>query len=488
MKKRFLALALCAALAASALSGCGKQTGSVIRLDPSNPVSLNVWHYYNGTQQMAFDALVSEFNATAGKEQGIYVEGYSLGSVSDLEKAITDSAAQVVGASPLPDIFSTYADTAYALQQQGLLLDLSSCFTEEDLAQYVDSYIQEGYFQEDGALYLFPVAKSTEVFMINATDWEPFAQATGTTTEELATTEGITAVAQRYYRWTDEQTPDIPNDGKAFYGRDSLSNFFLISMKQMGVDLFDVEKGQVTIRPDRDKIRRIWDNFYVPHINGWFLSLGKFRSDDVKTGEILAYTGSISSSTYFPSNVITDEGSYPIECLVLPAPVMEGGQNYSVQQGANMAVTKSTPQREYAACQFLKWFTSRENDLRFACESSYLPIRRDSSNVAALDQAIAERGLQIDQKTYDCLKCIMDSFDNTTFYSTKCFQHGYATRQVLDKHLAQKISADKAAIDGQVAAGISRAEAAAAYVTEEAFESWYQDFCAALEQAAHPNE
>ena len=113
------------------------------------------------------------------------------------------------------------------------LADLSQYFTEDELSKYVDSYIQEGYFNQDGALYLFPVAKSTEITMLNKTDWEPFAEAAGTTVDELATTEGIVQVAQRYYEWTDAQTPDVPDDGKAFYGRDSMSNYFLISMKQM---------------------------------------------------------------------------------------------------------------------------------------------------------------------------------------------------------------------------------------------------------------
>ena len=36
------------------LAGCGKKS----LLDPKNPVSLTVWHYYNGPQQEAFDALV----------------------------------------------------------------------------------------------------------------------------------------------------------------------------------------------------------------------------------------------------------------------------------------------------------------------------------------------------------------------------------------------------------------------------------------------
>ena len=103
-----------------------------------------------------------------------------------------------------------------------------------------------------------------------------------------------------------------------------MSNYFIIGMKQMGVDIFDVENGEVTLRPEKEQIRRLWDNYYVPYVNGWFLSLGKFRSDDVKTGDILAYTGSSSSSMYFPDQVVLDDRSRPIGYAVLPTPVMEG--------------------------------------------------------------------------------------------------------------------------------------------------------------------
>lgn len=488
MKKQLLSAALAGILLVGSLTGCGKKEAGGVKLDPSNPVSLTVWHYYNGSQQAAFDALVSEFNATEGKQLGIFVEGYSQGSVSDLEKAITDSAAQVVGSQPMPDIFSSYADTAYSLQQKGLLADLTSYFTADELKEYVPGYIQGGYFQDDGALYLFPVAKSTEIMMLNATDWEPFAQATGTTAEELATTEGITKVAQRYYEWTDAQTPDIPDDGKAFYGRDSMSNYFVIGMKQMGVDLFDVQKGEVTIRADKEQIRRLWDNYYVPYVNGWFLSLGKFRSDDVKTGDLLAYTGSTSSAMYFPDQVLGDEESRPISYLVLPAPVMEGGQQIYVQQGADMAVTKADALHEYAACQFLKWFTAKENNLRFVCESTYLPVRNDANSTDALDEVIAKYNLNVPAKAHDTLKVVLDSFSQITFYTTKCFENGYAARKVLDYNLSDKAVADKAEIDAAVAAGTSRAEAVAPYVTDEAFESWYESFCQTLEAKAHPQK
>ena len=488
MKANKWFIAIAAALVLSCLTGCAdKQAGAsnAVKLDPNNPVTLTVWHYYNGAQQAAFDMLVQEFNATAGKEKGIHVEGYSQGSVSDLEKAITDSVAGKVGAQSMPDVFSTYADTAYAVQQQGKLADLSPYFTQEELNSYVDGYIQEGYFQDDQALYLFPVAKSTEVMMLNATDWAPFAEATGTKLEELNTVEGVTQVAQRYYEWTDSLTPDISGDGKAFYGRDSMSNYFIIGMKQMGVDIFDVKDGNVTLRPEKEQIHRLWENYYVPYVKGYFTSLGKFRSDDVKTGDILAYTGSTSSAMYFPNEVVLDTESKPIDYLVLPAPIMEGGQRYYVQQGAGMAVTKSDAMHEYAACEFMKWFTAKENNLRFVCESSYFPVRKDANTLKALDDVIQAQGLKVNPKTYACLNSILSKFDSISFYTPKCFSNGYATRKVLDFNLSDKAAADKAAIEEAVAAGTAREEAIAPYVTEEAFEAWYQDFCQALEAKAH---
>ncbi len=487
MNKRTLAAFLSAVSAITMLTGCGqKADGNKVKLDPNNPVSLTIWHYYNGAQQAAFDELVSEFNSTVGKDQGIYVEGYSQGSVTDLEKAVSDSVAGTVGSQPLPDIFSTYADTAYAVQQQEKLADLTQYFTNEELSEYVDSYIQEGYFHDDGALYLFPVAKSTEVMMINLTDWQPFADETGSTLEELSTIEGVVQVAERYYDWTDAKTPDVADDGKAFYGRDSMSNYFIIGMKQMGIDIFDVKDGQVTIHADKDAIKRLWDNYYVPYVNGYFASMGKFRSDDVKTGDILAYTGSSSSSMYFPDQVILNDTSTPIDYAVLPIPIMEGGEKINVQQGAGMAVTKSDAQHEYAACEFLKWFTAKENNLRFVCESAYLPVRKDANSMEALNQVIDEQGLSISGKAYDCLNSILGSYDSLTFYTTKCFENGYATRKVLDYNLSDKAAADKEIIDQQVASGVSRRDAAAAFTTDEAFEEWYQSFSDALNSAAHP--
>lgn len=479
MKKSVLiyltaALALC-------LTGCGDKGP----LDPKDPVSLTVWHYYNGSQQAAFESLVEEFNNTAGLEKGITVQSYSQGSVSDLEAAVRDAIAGTVGAAAMPDIFSSYADTAYEIEQAGALANLSDYLSAEELGRYVDSYIEEGCIAADGTLRIFPTAKSTEVMMINRTDWEPFAEATGASLEDLKTIEGVTATAQAYYEWTDSLTPGIPEDGMAFYGRDALANYFIIGMRQLGSELFRVENGAVTLQVPEDALHRIWENYYVPMVKGYFGAYGSFRSDDVRTGDILAYTGSTSSAMYFPDQVELDSGSHPIACISMTAPVFAGGENYAVQQGAGMVVSKSDEKHEYAAVEFLKWFTQVDNNLRFGCVSGYLPVLKEANSTEKLDQVIAEQGLEVAPKTYDCLTTIFEDAEGMTLYTNRSFQNGYAARKVLEYNLADRAAEDRASVLTAIGQGASLAEASAPYVTEEAFTEWYNSFCNALNAAVN---
>jgi multiple sugar transport system substrate-binding protein len=468
-----------AAAVTASVTGCGSKGP----LDPGDPVSLTIWHYYNGSQQAAFDVLVEEFNETVGREKGIYVQSYSQGSVSDLETAVRDSINGTVGADEMPDIFSSYADTAYEVEQVGALANLSEYLDKEELEKYVDSYIAEGCIAADGTLRIFPTAKSTEIMMINKTDWEPFAAATGASLEDLKTIEGVVSTAQLYYEWTDDQTPDVSGDGMAFYGRDAVANYFIIGMQQLGVEIFQVENGALTLNTPKEELYRLWENYYVPMVKGYFGAYGSFRSDDVKTGDLLAYTGSTTSAMYFPDQVELDDGSRTIDYIVTTAPVFEGGAQYAVQQGAGMVVSKSDEKHEYAAVEFLKWFTEAENNLQFGCVSGYLPVTKEAGSVEKLDQVIAEHELEVAPKTYDCLTTIFNEMEGMTLYTNKSFENGSAARKVLEYHLADQAAADRAVVAAALEEGKSLEEASASYVSQEAFETWYAAFCEALSSA-----
>ena len=163
--------------------------------------------------------MVQGFNVTIGLEKGIIVEAFSQGNISDLTEKLVDAANKKVGAEDIPDIFAAYADTAYVVNQLGLVAELDRYLTEEELNEYRSEYLEEGRIDKNGALKIFPTAKSAEVMILNSTDWKPFAQATGVQLSDLETMEGVAEVGRQYYEWTDSLT-GTPNDGKAFWGRE----------------------------------------------------------------------------------------------------------------------------------------------------------------------------------------------------------------------------------------------------------------------------
>jgi len=180
---------------------------------------LENWDYFNRGQKTAFDHMVQGFNVTIGLEKGIIVEAFSQGNISDLTEKLVDAANKKVGAEDIPDIFAAYADTAYVVNQLGLVAELDRYLTEEELNEYRSEYLEEGRFDKNGALKIFPTAKSAGVMILNSTDWKPFAQATGVQLSDLETMEGVAEVGRQYYEWTDSLT-GTPNDGKAFWGRE----------------------------------------------------------------------------------------------------------------------------------------------------------------------------------------------------------------------------------------------------------------------------
>ncbi len=484
-QKRFRALrvfscALCISLLAAVAAGCQPSDGPEKSLDPQNPVAIEVWHYYNGPQKSAFDAMVNEFNETVGVEKGIVVESFSQGNISDLTDKVLDAANKKVGASDIPDIFAAYADTAYAVDKVGLVAKLDDYLTTEELSEYVDGYIDEGRLGQDSSLKIFPVAKSTEVFMMNKTDWDKFAAATGASADDLATYEGVTKTAKKYYEWTDSQT-DALDDGKAFFGRDAMANYFVIGFKQLGKDIFQVEDGKVRFNLDEDILKRLWDNYYIPTINGYFASYGKFRSDDAKTGDIIALIGSTSGAAYFPRQVVTsDTESYPIDVVTMPTPLFEGAEPYAVQQGAGMVVSKSDTAHEYASVVFLKWFTETSRNIEFSAGSGYLPVKKAANDKALIEGALSkleDNTVSANLKT--SLPIGVDLVNNYTMYTNKAFENGTKARDVLEYSLSDKAKEDLEQIAEMMKQGLSRQEAVAKYETEENFQSWL----AALRQA-----
>lgn len=344
----------------------------------------------------------------------------------------------------------------------------------------MDGFLKEGDLMNNGELKVFPVAKSTELFYLNATDWAPFAAATGVTYDDLATVEGVTEAAHKYYDWTDAQT-DTPNDGKAFFGRDALANYLFCGAQELGVTIFDAKNGVMTLNLDKDVMRKLWDNYYVPFLKGWFGASGRFRSDDVKTGNLLSYVGSSSSSTFFPKQVLTsDTESHDIEMAVLPCPSFSGCAPVATQQGAGMIVTKGTDAQIEASVEFLKWFTQPENNIAFSVRSGYLPV----THAAASLDAIRSSGLELSDSITTVLGLSLNAVENDGLYTTHAFPKGSTARNKLQYAMEDAAEADRATVEERIAAGQTPEDAEAEFLTDDYFDQWYETTRTTLEAFA----
>lgn len=434
----------------------------------SDTIKITFWHYYHGVQQTALDNLITEYNETEGLEKGIIVEAVSYGGVDDLSNAVFSSAN-----GALPDLFNSYSDSAYTLALLGKLADLDNYFTSEELNRYIDDYISEGRFF-GGALYGFPTAKATEVFMLNKTDWDKFEEEVNknpdfgnVSLDMLASWEGILSASEIYYEWTDSKT-EAPNDGKALFGLDYAANFFYAGAAQLGYEFFDSSDGSIQF--DKDILKKLWDTYYVPMVKGYFGAYGRFRSDDVKTGEILCFTGSTSSAAYFPLQVVHDGGdSYDIEAYVSVYPTFSGGKKAAALQGAGICVAKSDSAHEKAAAEFLKWFTEPERNLDFNIDAAgYFPVTDEAMSKL---EDVTEEMLSDDKVLTEVYRNSIKQIQEYRLYSAPATEASAGLRADFDA-LKTRALEEKAKL-AEISGGAEAYEAALDAATGTgAFEEW----------------
>ena len=357
---RTAAFAICLALLMLALTGCD----SADRLSPRDPVTLSMWHNYGGDMQQTMDLLIDEFNATIGKEKGITINVTAISSSSDLNRSLEMIANGDPGAPDMPDIFTGYPRVAAWFVEKEKLLPLDKYFTEDELSQYIGAFVQEGRFA-DGNLYVFPVAKSTEVLYLNQTLFDAFAEATGAEVEMLSTFEGLAQLSRMYYEWS---------GGKHFFTADDWFNLAAAGMAQLGAQWHD-ESGNLLL--DNDAFRRIFETLYAPVSEGGFALYDGYSSDLSKTGDIICSTGSSAGILFYGDTITYADGTVKdVEYSILPYPVFEGGENWAIQRGGGLMISKSSEKRALAATEFIKWLTAPEQNMRFIASTGYLPVTK----------------------------------------------------------------------------------------------------------------
>ncbi len=424
MLKRFLLIILICMLL---LGGCKNKE----KLNANKPITISLWHNYGGQMKITMDEMVDEFNDTVGKEKGIIINVTSISGSATLHDKLIMAANDEPNAPELPDITTLYPKTAQLLANKGILSDLGKQFTEEELNKYVKQFVFEGILQ-DGKLYVFPTAKSTEVLFLNMTLFNRFMKESDVTYENLNTFEEILKTAEKYYHWTDNQTPQIKNDGKSFITYDSLFNMAQIGFQQFdGFFLTDEE-----LNLSSPLYENIWNLFYEPAVRGYVANYNGYGSDLIKTGDVCASIGSTAGVLFYsPEITYKDNITEKVEYLILPYPTFKEGKKIALQRGGGMSIIKSDEAKEYAAGIFLKWFTDPKQNLRFVASTGYLPVTTE-----AFDTIMSKENTIKDDNIKKLIRTTKLMYDEYSFYIPPVFEKYDELQSKYDEKLKQSAS------------------------------------------------
>ncbi len=398
--KKLLTLVLCLSFVCAALVSCNGSSP----LDAANPVTLTMWHNYGGDMQDTMDYLIDEFNSTVGKEKGIVINVTAISSSSELNESLDLIVNGDPGAPDMPDIFTGYPKLAIKFQEKGMLANLDNYFSSDELSGYVTEFVEEGRLS-DGGLYVFPIAKSTEVLYVNKTLFDRFAQATGASEEDLATFEGIAKLSKMYYEYS---------GGKQFYAADSWFNFSEVGMAQLGDSIFDGS----AISLDGDNYAYIFETVYDPAVKGGFAIYNGYSSDLSKTGDLVCSTGSSAGILFYGDTITYTDGTVDnVEYDILPYPVFENGTKIALQRGGGLMVAKSDEKKEYAAAEFIKWLTASEQNMRFVGETGYLPVTKLAFEIDLLPHLELLEDLRIKKM----LTSVLSMYEEYEFFSAPTY-------------------------------------------------------------------
>ncbi|TME66164.1 MAG: ABC transporter substrate-binding protein [Chloroflexi bacterium] len=302
----------------------------------SGPVAITLWHALSGPQQVALDAMVKKFNDTNGK--GITVTALNQGNYTVLGQKLMGA----IQAGSLPELAHAYESN---------VADYMKAATVVDLGPYKDSkvnglavmYVNEDILKELGK----PIPKTWDEFEATAAAAVK-KDASGKTTRYGFgfTTDASYFNAQVYSRGGSLMAAD--NQTVAWNGKEGL---------------------QVLQMYDRMNKN---GSGYTPAGFDW--------QNDLPGGKLLFYF-STTSSIPFLKDIADKTGA---KWSIANLPQTDTAKPKTVQFGANVAIFKSTAEKQLASWLFIKWMSETDQSAQFAATSYYMPVRKSAADAQIL--------------------------------------------------------------------------------------------------------
>ena len=324
--------------------------------------------------------------------------------------------------------------------------------TDEQVADFIEGYYNEGKQFGDDLMYTLPMSKSTEVLYYNKT----FFDANGLTVP--ATWDELEALCAKIKEIDPNSIP---------LGYDSESNWFITMCEQQGSPytsasgdhfLFDNEQNHAFVK----KFNEWYNKGYVTTqtLYGGYTS-GLF----VSTNEVKSYMSIGSSAGAVHQRPAANaDGSFPFEVGIATIPQVNAEAPKVISQGPSLCIfQKSNPQEVIASWLFVKFLTTNVDfQAEFGLASGYLPVLKSAAEhpVYAAKLAEADGGVNI---TSLAAKVCMEQAH--AYYTSPAFNGSSEARSQVGALLTKCLALTEGDIDAQIAEAFADAVAECEYAS-----------------------
>lgn len=142
-----------------------------------------------------------------------------------------------------------------------------------------------------------------------------------------------------------------------------------------------------------------------------------------------------------------------------------------------MVVTKASEEEIKASVEFLKWITEPENNTGFSVGSGYLPVTKEATDMVE----IRKSGTELSESMDAILTQAVETIDNNELYTTPSFKGAQDSRSVLEYAMSDLADSDRQTVEERISEGQSMEEATEEFVSDEYFDSWYEETLAKLQ-------
>ena len=403
-------------------------------------VTITFYHTMGSNLSDVLNLYIEEFNKLY---PNIHVQHEQVGSYDDVREQISTE----ITVSAQPNIAYCYPDHVALYNLAGVVATLDNLIesditvtradgsteilglTDEQKADFIEAYYNEGKQFGDGLMYTMPFSKSTEVLYYNKTFFDEHKLQLPTTWDELE------ALCAQIKAIDPESIP---------LGYDSEGDWFITMCEQYGSDytsatgdhyLFDNETNRSFVKKFREWYQKGYlttQTLYGSYTSGLFTAESGTRS--------YMSIGSSAGATH-QRPAATADGTYPFEVGIATIPQVNASNKKVISQGPSVCIfKKDNPQEVVASWLFVKFLTTSVSfQAEFSMASGYVPVLKSVAENPEYAKFIANAD---GGKYISALSAKVCLEQESAYYTSPAFNGSSTARDQVGALLAKCLTAD----------------------------------------------